>query len=145
MELKFKKLVPEAKLPAYATEGSACFDISSIQNVTIPVGERADILTGLAVEVPPGFVLLLFSRSGMGFKYGVRLANCVGVIDSDYRGELICCLQNDGFEDFRINAGNKIAQGMLVPIPMASMLQIVEAEELSATVRGSGGFGSTGA
>jgi dUTP pyrophosphatase len=144
MELKFKKMVPEALLPTYATEGSACFDLRTVESMTVPPGSAGVFHTGLAVEVPAGFVLLIFSRSGHGFKAGVRLANCVGVIDSDYRGPLLCSLHNDGVEDFRVHDGERIAQGMLVPIPTAHMIQLVEVKKLSSTERGTGGFGSTG-
>ncbi len=98
--------------------------------------------TGLAFEVPHGHVLKVFSRSGHGFKYGVRLANGTGIIDSDYRGELMVCLKNDGPEPMVVHHGDRITQAMLVPIPQ---VELIEVQELSDTERGAGGFGSTGA
>ena len=151
MQLKFKQLDPSAELPRYATDGAACFDIKAL----CPSGNKAEgwqkasfshsmtFRTGLAVEVPQGHVLMLYSRSGHGFKSDVRLANCVGVIDSDYRGELMVKLTRDVNEGtFDVNAGDRIVQGMLVPAPQH---ELVWADELSDTVRGAGGFGHTGA
>lgn len=88
MELKVKKLHPDATLPRYATDGAACFDIFPLRHQSTEGESTLIIDTGLAFEVPPGKVMLVFSRSGHGFKHNIRLANCVGVIDSDYRGEL---------------------------------------------------------
>lgn len=147
-ELKVKRLHPDAVIPKYATEGSACFDL-----VAIDCGQQSPVWasapgvtfrTGLAFEVPPGHVLLVFSRSGHGFNYDTRLANCVGVIDADYRGEVMVRLIRDGgnaIDIFRVNPGDRIAQAMLVPIPR---VRLVEVDELSETARGEGGFGSTG-
>lgn len=143
MQFNFKKLVPEALTPTYATSGSACFDI-------YPVGIDADGLlvsqeapqivgTGLAFEVPEGWVMKIYSRSGHGFKNDVRLGNCVGIIDADYRGELKIKLTADG-EQFLIQSGKAIAQGMLV---LAPQVTFNEKTELSETERGAGGFGSS--
>lgn len=94
--MKIKKLHPAAVVPTYGTEGAACFDLYAVQpEAEIRVVDTATVRTGLAFEVPQGFVMLVFSRSGHGFKNDVRLANCVGVIDSDYRGELMVKLTND--------------------------------------------------
>ena len=141
MQVKVKKLHKEAKLPTYATEGSACFDLYATE------GNRADIApavvgTGLAFEIPKGHALLLFSRSGHGFTQDVRLANCVGVIDSDYRGEVKVKLTNDNkfYKAFYIKEGDRIAQGMIIPVPAVEFVE----GELSDTARGDGGFGSTG-
>jgi dUTP pyrophosphatase len=148
MELKFKKMYPDVQLPEYATEGSACFDIKACmardEEVWMFRGPRV-ISTGLMVEVPVGHVLLIFSRSGHAFNHSTRLANCVGVIDSDYRGEIKIKMQRDFISEddgaLTIRHGDRIAQGMLVEI---SKVQIKEVGELSETARGAGGFGSTG-
>jgi dUTP pyrophosphatase len=105
-------------------------------------GRSIVVDTGLAVEIPAGFVMLVFSRSGHGFKSGVRLANSVGVIDSDYRGEVKVKLQNDGSTNFEVMPGDRVAQAMLLPVPVVSLEW---ADELSDTERGANGHGSTGA
>lgn len=128
--------------PAPATEGAACFDIRAGEDQIVAAGTRRAIGTGLAFEIPPGFAMLVFSRSGHGFKLGVSLANCVGVIDSDYRGELLVCLRNDGDHVLRINKGDRIAQGMVLPVPV---VHLVLANSLGETARGINGIGSTGA
>lgn len=146
MQVKFKKLSPQAIVPTYAHNGDACFDIYALGDLEKPVdirpGGAAVIPTGLAFEVPAGHVLLVYSRSGHGFKSGVRLANSVGVIDSGYRGELQVALQNDGRARFKVAHGDRIAQAMIIPRPV---VELVEAEELSDSSRGAGGLGSTGA
>lgn len=144
-QLKVKRLHPAAVLPRYATDGAACFDLVAIEGRTIGPERAGSIRTGLAFEVPPGHALMIYSRSGHGFKHGVRLANCVGVIDSDYRGEVMVALRNDtargdGYA-FSVLPGDRIAQAMLVQAPQ---VQLVEVQELGDTARGAGGFGSTG-
>lgn len=142
MKVKVKRLYESAKLPTYATDGSGCFDIYTMLNGDTDYGQPHTYSTGLAFEIPEDHVMLVFSRSGHGFKNDVRLSNCVGVIDSDYRGELkvklSCDKQGWGLE---INAGERIAQGMIIPI---SKVEFEEVSELSGTVRGTGGFGSSG-
>lgn len=142
--MKIKKLHPAAVVPTYGTEGSACFDLYAVQpEAEIRVVDTATVRTGLAFEVPQGFVMLVFSRSGHGFKNDVRLANCVGVIDSDYRGELMVKLTNDNPSDcLAVHPGDRIAQAMLMPVSQ-TYFEVVD--ELSSTDRGAGGFGSTGA
>lgn len=142
LTLKVKRLHDDAKLPVYATDGSACFDIHTDEQFSLLPGQSRAFTTGLKVEVPPGYALLVYSRSGHGFKNGVRLVNSVGIIDSDYRGELAVGLRNEGSDLFIVHPGDRIAQGMLIPVPA---VQIVEVDELNATERGEGGFGSTGA
>jgi dUTP pyrophosphatase len=146
MELKFKKLLKEAELPVYASAGAACFDLKAISgepglSMVILPGDAKVFRTGLAVEVPAGKVLKIYSRSGHGFKNGVRLSNGTGIIDSDYRGELMVSLHNDGTEGFYVKYGDRIAQAMLEDAPQATF---VEVDELDSTERGSNGFGSTG-
>jgi dUTP pyrophosphatase len=139
--LKYKRINNEAYAPRYATDGSGCFDLMADCEGSIDCGGAMDVSTGLAFEIPATHVMLIFSRSGHGFKNGVRLANCVGVIDSDYRGEVRVKLHNDGNHPFHILPGVRIAQAMLVPIPTVMLLEV---DELSETARGAGGFGSTG-
>ena len=148
MDLKIKALSPkigtDIPLPYYATPGSAAMDLHACLDgaVTIPAGERRVIPTGLAIALPSAdYVALVFARSGLGIKHGVAPANCVGVIDSDYRGEILVGLQNSGGSDFTIQPGDRIAQLMVVPV-VQPRLRLVD--ELDETGRGTGGFGSTG-
>lgn len=141
MILKFKKLDADAITPTYATNGSGCFDLYSIEEAFVPRTDARTIKTGLAFEIPVGWVLAIFSRSGHGFKYGTRLGNCVGILDSDYRGECLINLRNDNYITFHVKKGDRIAQAMLLPAPY---VEFSEADELSETDRGAGGFGSTG-
>lgn len=145
MQVKIKKLHPEAIIPTYATPGAACFDLHALSlSATYHVGQYAPdvIATGLAFEVPKDHVMLVFSRSGHGFNYNVRLANCVGVIDSDYRGEVKVKLTVDVPDcSLHIKHGDRIAQAMILPIQQA-VFEVVD--ELSSTERGAGGFGSSG-
>ena len=144
--LKVKKLHPDAILPTYATAGSACFDLYSIDAGKVGGSQGRCTLrlrTGLAFEVPPGHVMQVFSRSGHGFKYGIRLANCVGVIDSDYRGEVEVMLVADSPScTLDVGKGDRIAQAIVVPFERQ---ELAWAEELTETARGAAGFGSTGA
>ena len=145
--IKVQKLHPSAILPTYATKGSACFDLSANiddnEKLSTSNGLPLIVPTGLAFEIPDGYVMLIFSRSGHGFKNDIRLANCVGVIDSDYRGEVKVKLTNDNQnkEPFYCMHGDRIAQAMILPIPYCTFEEV---EELSTTARGTGGFGSTG-
>ena len=146
MNLKICKLHPDAIVPKYQTEGAACFDIHAIDCVQTPIfpGRSELFSTGLAFEVPEDHVLMVYSRSGHGFKNGVRLANCVGVIDSDYRGELMVRLTHDASHGpaLSVAPGDRIAQAMLIKVPRVSF-EVVE--QLSITERGVNGLGSTGA
>lgn len=148
MELKFKALNPkigrEIPLPQFATPGSAAMDLRACidRPVTIRAGERTVVPTGLAMALPSAdYVALLFARSGLGIRKGVCLSNGVGVIDSDYRGEIGVGLVNLSQEAYTVQPGDRIAQLMVVPVerPTVSL-----AEDLDDTGRGSGGFGSTG-
>lgn len=144
VKLKFRKTHPLAKDPHYATPGSAAFDIyAAYEEKTVSHGREFN--TGLEFEVPEGHVLLLFSRSGHGFKHDIRLANCVGVIDSDYRGECMVKLTSDAPSgEFLIDpmeSKGAIAQGMIVKLPSVKFVETHS--ELSKTQRGEGGFGST--
>ncbi|ABO60540.1 dUTP diphosphatase (plasmid) [Burkholderia vietnamiensis] len=142
--LKIKRLHPDAVIPKFATEGAACFDLVAIDvdnAVAHPNDRQAAIVrTGLAVEIPPGYVMKIYSRSGHGFRDAVRLSNCVGIIDRDYRGEIKVALRADG-GNYVVNNGDRVAQAML---ELAPSVQFAEVEDLSETTRGEGGFGSTG-
>lgn len=139
--MKLQKLVPHAAVPTYGTPGAACFDLRATEEVSIAPRSAEEIGTGLAFEVPEGHVMLVFSRSGHGFKNGLRLANSVGVIDSDYRGEVKVKLHNDSHNRQRIAQGDRIAQALVLPVARVSFDLV---EELSETERGANGIGSTG-
>ena len=145
MELKIKRLREEAVLPFYATSGAAGMDLTAVcpsGSITIAPMERALIPTGIAIELPDGgHAALLFARSSLGVKRGLSLPNGVGVIDSDYRGEIHVALVNLSGEPVQIYTGERIAQ--LVIMPVTQVLP-VEVKELGQTQRGEGGFGSTG-
>ncbi len=148
MELKFKAIHPkigrEIPLPQFATPGSAAMDLRACLDgpVTLQAGARAVIPTGLAMALPSAdYVALVFARSGLGIKKGVCLSNGVGVIDSDYRGEIAVGLVNLSDEDYTVQPGDRIAQLMVVPVVQPT---VTLAEELDETDRGSGGLGSTG-
>ena len=143
LTVKLKKMHVDAKTPTYSTEHSAGFDFYSVDNVKISKENPQIIRTGVSVEIPNGYVMLLFSRSGHGFKNNVRLSNCVGVIDSDFRAEVLVKLAKDDIQnnEFHIDAGDRIAQGIIIPFPK---IIFEEATSLSETNRGENGFGSTG-
>ena len=148
MELKFKAIHPkigrEIPLPQFATPGSAAMDLRACLDgpVTLQAGARAVIPTGLAMALPSAdYVALVFARSGLGIKKGVCLSNGVGVIDSDYRGEIGVGLVNLGREPYTVQPGDRIAQLMVVPVVQPT---VTVAEDLDETDRGAGGFGSTG-
>lgn len=143
MKIKTKKININAKLPFKATEGSAGADLFACieSEIIIKPGKTNMIPVGIAVEIPVGFGGFIFPRSSLGSKYGITLPNCVGVIDSDYRGELCVPLINLGSADFVIQNGDRIAQLVILPVENA---EYEDASELSDTVRGKGGFGSTG-
>lgn len=144
MKIKLKKSHPAAITPGYATAGAACFDLHAIIDkgpVYIDQCSPATIRTGLEVEIPQGWVLKIYSRSGHGFKNGVRLANGTGIIDSDYRGEIMVRLVADAGGALYVKHGERIAQAML---EKCQQVTFEEVSELSETERGRGGFGSTG-
>ena len=148
MELKMKALSPkigaEIPVPSFATVGSAAMDLRACidADVTIAAGQRAIIPTGIAIALPSAeYVALICARSGIASKFGITMANGVGVIDSDYRGELKVALHNSSDTDYTIHDGDRIAQLMVLPVVQPA-LQLVE--ELDETERGEGGFGSTG-
>ena len=141
--IRVKKLRPDALLPTYGSKEAAGADLYACLDapVTIGPGETAWIPTGLALEVPKGCAGLVYARSSMGVKRGLAPANKVGVIDSDYRGEIRVVLLNHGKETQTVEHGERVAQFLITPV-LTPVYE--EAEELSDTNRGSGGFGSTG-
>lgn len=147
MFIKIKKTHEDAVIPTYGTDGAGAFDIYSVTQDALEPGTTAIFHTGLSFEIPPGFALMIYSRSGQGFKWDVKLANATGILDSDYRGELLVKLErfDDLYGDgglYEVNVGDRIAQGIILPVPR---IQFIESETLSETARGTGGFGSTGA
>lgn len=144
MKLKVKKLDPEAVIPTYATEDSACFDLSSIEEVVILPGETKRIRTGLSFEVPSGYKLQINPRSGVSLNTKIRLSNSPGTIDADYRGEVHFIIDNlmTRFPNpYTVMKGQRLAQGELVKI---NQVEFEEVEDLSETERGEKGMGSTG-
>ena len=142
--VRFLRLDPRAVAPAYATPGAAAADLCAVLDapLTLKTGQRAMIPTGLAIELPgPDCVALVYARSGLAVKHGLTLSNCVGVIDSDYRGEVKVGLINQSAEPYTIQPGERIAQLCIAPVWQAAF---VESAQLSDTARGAGGFGSTG-
>ena len=148
MELNVKALSPkigtEIPAPFYASAGAAAMDLHACvdQAVTIPAGGRAVIPTGIAIALPSaGYVALVFARSGLGIKHGIAPANCVGVIDSDYRGEIRVGLTNLSDTPYTVQPGDRIAQLAVMPVVQAELERV---DSLDDTGRGTGGFGSTG-
>lgn len=144
MEIAVKKLKESAILPVRGSEQAAGCDLHAcIENgkVTLWPGDTAKIPTGIAAAIPDGCFGAIFARSGLATKQGLRPANCVGVIDSDYRGEIIVALHNDSEVDRDIQNGDRIAQLVIMPYIPA---KYIEADDLDDTERGAGGFGSTG-
>lgn len=142
-DLHIKKLDEKAIIPKYGTEYSAGFDLYSVsdEEIIIKAHETVLVKTGLAMEIPVGYAGFIFARSGLATKKGLAPANKVGVVDADYRGEVMVALHNHTNEDKMIDAHERIAQ--MVIMPFASV-NFIEVDELSDTERGSGGFGSTG-
>lgn len=138
-----KLLDPRAKLPAYGSPDAAGADLYALTDgpVTIAPGQTVLVHTGLALAIPRGYVGLVYARSGLATKEGLAPANKVGVIDADYRGELMVSLYNQSKADRVIDSGDRIAQLVITPYLTA---QFTQADELDGTQRGAGGFGSTG-
>lgn len=148
MKLQWKALSPkiggEIPSPYYASAGAAAMDLHACLDapVTVPAGGRTVVPTGIAIALPSAaYVALVFARSGLGIKKGIALSNGVGVIDSDYRGEIRVGLQNSGTEDYIVRPGDRIAQLAVVPV---LQVELEQADSLDETERGTGGFGSTG-
>ena len=141
--IRIKKLNENAIIPTYGTEFSAGADLYALPGECITVEPHKTVMihTGLAMEIPEGYAGLIFARSGLASKRGLAPANKVGVVDPDYRGEFMVALHNHTDEPKTVEGGERIAQLVIVPFITASF---VVADELSDTVRGAGGFGSTG-
>ena len=143
MVIQLKKLKENALLPTRGSEHAAGYDLYACleEDVLIAPGHTVKIGTGLAVAVPEGFFGAVFARSGLASKEGLRPANCVGVCDSDYRGEYIIALHNDSGMERTVRHGDRIAQLVILPFLPA---EFEECDSLPETARGAGGFGSTG-
>ncbi len=144
MKLKIKKLRPNAKIPSRATNGSAGMDLHACidEPIKIAPGDLKLVPTGLAIELPDNkCAAFLYARSGLGVKHGICLSNGVGVIDSDYRGEVCVGLCNVSAEEYTIEPGERVAQMVIAPVLVP---ETEEVSQLGETGRGEGGFGSTG-
>lgn len=142
-EIKIKKLDDRAVIPTYGSDFSAGCDLYAVtdQDIDIKPGETVMIHTYLSMEIPVGYAGLIYARSGLASKKGLAPANKVGVVDADYRGEIMVALHNHSNDTQTISNGERIAQLVITPFLKASF---IETDELSDTVRGAGGFGSTG-
>ena len=141
MTLGFKRIHPDATLPAYAHASDAGMDVRSVEDLAIPAGRRALVHTGLVMELPLGYEAQVRPRSGLALKHGITVLNTPGTIDAGYRGEVGVILANFGDADFAVKKGDKIAQIVIAPVTQP---EIVEVADVNATDRGAGGFGSTG-
>lgn len=144
MKLQIQKTDPRAKLPLRATEGSAGYDLYALleEPVEVRPGERVRVGTGIAVALPSAeLAAFVYARSGLATKHGIIPANCVGVIDSDYRGEILVTLTNIGNEPYTVAPFERIAQMIIAPVCLPELCEVAELDE---TARGAGGFGSTG-
>ena len=141
MTLRFKRIHPEAVLPAYAHASDAGMDVRSVADLVIPAGGRALVPTGLVAIIPPMYEIQVRPRSGLALKHGVTVLNTPGTIDSGYRGEIGVILANFGDKDFPVAKGDKVAQLVFAPVVQP---EIEETDTIDETDRGAGGFGSTG-
>ena len=136
------KLRDDAVLPSSAHSGDAGFDLSACEEITIGVGERAAVGTGIAVEIPDGHAGLVVPRSGLALRHGISMVNSPGVIDAGYRGEVrLLLLNTDNASAFTVEPGMRVAQLLVVPL---ADIELIETDEATATDRGVGGFGSSG-
>ena len=136
------KLRDDAVLPSRAHSGDAGFDLSACEEITIGVGERAAVGTGIAVEIPDGHAGLVVPRSGLALRHGISMVNAPGVIDAGYRGEVrLLLLNTDNASAFTVEPGMRVAQLLVVPL---ADIELIETDEATATDRGVGGFGSSG-
>lgn len=143
IKLRVKRLAHCKDLPRYATPGAAGMDLTAAieKRMVLEAGKRVGIPTGIIVEIPPGYEGQVRPRSGLAARAGISLTNCVGTIDSDYRGEVVVLAINHGDESYTFEPGERIAQLLLMPVPP---VEIVEVDEINSSERGEGGFGSTG-
>jgi dUTP pyrophosphatase len=141
VDLAVKLLHPSARLPFRAHPGDGGADLYAVEEVTIPAGERRDVGTGIALAIPHGFAGFVQPRSGLAFKHGIMVVNSPGLIDAGYRGEVRVSLYNSGTEPFVVGVGERIAQ---LVVQRVEEPLFFAAEQLPETVRGAGGFGSSG-
>ena|ERR1035437_7784348 len=156
MQVKIKKLHPDAVIPKYQSKGASGFDLHALEDITISPGDTKLVKTGLVVAVQEGFELQVRPRSGLSLKTSLRVANSPGTVDSDFRGEVCVIMQNTDevessyneftgdtthYNEIHIKKGDRIAQGVICPV---IKVEFVEVDDLDATERGSGGYGSTG-
>ena len=143
IEVRIKRLNHGAGLPLpdYASNGAAGMDICAAESLILRAGRRHAVATGFAFAIPDGYEVQVRPRSGLALKNGITCLNTPGTIDSDYRGEVKVILANLGEDDFQITKGDRIAQIVVAPVTHAAM---VEVDEIDETLRGAGGFGSTG-
>lgn len=140
-EINFKKIHPDAIIPKYKTIGAAGADLYSVENIEIESGKTTIIDLGFAVSIPFGYEIQIRSRSGLAIDYGVIVLNSPGTVDADFRGKMKVILSNFGSNTFSVVKGDRIAQMVLAKVEYASFIEV---EELTDTVRGEDGFGSTG-
>ena len=141
MELAIRRLRPDAVLPRHAYPGDAGLDLAACERVVLEPGDRATVATGLAVAIPAGYAGYVQPRSGLAAEHGITMVNAPGLVDSGYRGELrVVLLNTDANECFVVEAGMRIAQLVVLPIPE---LELVEVDELPSSERGVRGFGSS--
>jgi dUTP pyrophosphatase len=142
VNLAVRRLDPAARLPSRAHPGDAGLDLHALEPVELGPGERASVRTGIAIALPPGHAGLVLPRSGLAARHGIALVNAPGLIDEGYRGELkVLLLNTDRSEPVTLSAGDRIAQLVVTPVPV---VEVVETDDLEASERGLGGFGSTG-
>jgi dUTP pyrophosphatase len=142
MSLRVRRLDERATLPSRAYPGDAGLDLYALEDAELAPGERAQIRTGIAVEIPRGHAGLVLPRSGLAARHGIALVNAPGLIDEGYRGELqVLLLNTDRAEAFQLSAGDRIAQLVLVAVESPEVLEV---DELASSERGAGGFGSSG-
>jgi dUTP pyrophosphatase len=139
MQLKIKKLHPDAKIPSYAHPGDAGMDLYALERMEIAPGQRVQIRTGIATEFPTGYVGLFWDKSGLSHKHGLKTLG--GVLDAGYRGELMVGMVNLSSETYILEKHHKVCQMLLQPVIFP---EVIEADELSDSARGQGGFGSSG-
>lgn len=139
MLLRFKKIHKDAKIPSYAYKGDAGLDLYIPESLIIKKGERKSVALGIAIEIPDGYVGILFDKSGLSHKYGLKSYG--GIIDSGYRGEIHVGMMNLSDLDYEFKTGEKIIQILIIPIVQA---EVVEVDDLSDSDRGTGAFGSSG-
>lgn len=143
IDVKIKFLLENAVKPEYSTDGSLGMDLSAAvsEPTVIKSGERMLVPLGFSIQIPDGWGAFIFPRSGLSYKKGISMSNCVGVIDPDYTGEVKVSAINHSDTDYVINPGDRIAQLLFLPVEKA---KFIEVDDLDDTERGSGGFGSTG-